>query len=649
MEERSVTRHPLAQLSEAEILAAREILVSSGLVVASTSVVHLGLEEPAKATLVAWRGEKVDRQILVHLLDTATGKGHKVICSLGKSAVTSVEEIDASTGQVAIPDSELEGVAAILADHEGWRSALHRRDLAHDELFLVPLSGGEFGIAGESGRRVVRVVGYVNRVDSIPWAHPVAGLCAYVDTIEGLVLDVIDSEILAVPEECASFSQPANGGPFRSDLKPIEITQPDGPSFTVDDGMVSWVNWRIRIGFNAREGLVLHQVSFFDGETDRSVLHRASVAEMVVPYADPSPTRYWQNYFDTGEYLFGRYTNSLTLGCDCVGEIHYLDAVVADEQGMPRRIANAICMHEEDDGVLWKHTDEQTGRVEVRRSRRLVISFFTTVGNYDYGFYWYFYLDGRIECEAKLTGIVFTTAPGEWTDGHASMVAPGLAAAYHQHLFCFRLDMSVDGQENLVEEIDVVRLPVSEQNPHGNAWTTSVTPLRSEKDGRRMADPLKGRVWHVASRWRKNRLGIPTAYELRPETAPPLLADPNSTVAGRAAFASAHLWVTRYDEQERFPAGDRVHRSVAGQGLPQYVKADRALDGEDVVLWHVFGPSHVPRTEDWPIMPVDRAKFALVPVNFFDRNPTLDIPPSTARGCATSNEPGACHPPHEGT
>jgi primary-amine oxidase len=76
-----------------------------------------------------------------------------------------------------------------------------------------------------------------------------------------------------------------------------------------------------------------------------------------VPYADPSPVRFWQNYFDTGEYLlFGRFTNSLALGCDCVGEIHYFDATLADELGNPSTIENGICMHEEDFGTLCGST-----------------------------------------------------------------------------------------------------------------------------------------------------------------------------------------------------------------------------------------------------------------------------------------------------
>jgi hypothetical protein len=197
----------------------------------------------------------------------------------------------------------------------------------------------------------------------------------------------------------------ARVGPPRTTLKPLGIIQPEGPSFTVEGNEVTWQNWKLRVTLDPREGLVLHQIRFTDGERERPIVYRASIAEMVVPYGDPSETRYWISYFDSGEYLLGKQANSLELGCDCLGEIHYFDAVLADDKGEPYTLRNAICMHEEDYGILWKHTETSgTGVAETRRSRRLVISYFATIGNYDYGFYWYLYLDGTIQLEAKLTG-----------------------------------------------------------------------------------------------------------------------------------------------------------------------------------------------------------------------------------------------------
>ena len=116
-----------------------------------------------------------------------------------------------------------------------------------------------------------------------------------------------------------------------------------------------------------------------------------------------------------GEYGLGPITNSPEFGCDCLGEIRYLDADVHDSRGNAITIKNAICLHEEDAGLLWKHYNWVTKEAEVRRSWRLVISSIVTAANYEYAFYWYLYQDGTIETEVKLTGIVLTSAlePGE--------------------------------------------------------------------------------------------------------------------------------------------------------------------------------------------------------------------------------------------
>ena len=169
---------------------------------------------------------------------------------------------------------------------------------------------------------------------------------------------------------------------------------------------------------------------------------------MYVPYGDPAPTHRFKNVFDQGEYGVGWLANSLVLGCDCVGHIHYFDGVVNDNDGGHVVIPNAICMHEEDAGIGWKHMDFRTEATQVRRRRRLVISTVATVGNYEYGYFWYLYTDGTIEYEIKLTGVISTgaIADGE-TPRHGTLVAPGLYGPHHQHFFCVRLDMAVDGAE----------------------------------------------------------------------------------------------------------------------------------------------------------------------------------------------------------
>ncbi len=462
--------HALEMTTEAEVRTVREVLTEAGLLTESVRYAFFAPEEPPKDEVLA--GGETDRRFRAALLDLNTGRSWDTVVSTDTRSVVSSRELDPPRdGQPPIIDSEFEPMEDILNADPRWTDALAARGIDPASVRAVPLSAGVYDYPEETGRRLARAFAFrQDHVADHPWAHPVDGLVAYVDLTARTVDKVIDHQHVPVPDGSGNFQDPEVQGPPLDSLKPIEITQPEGRSFTVEGNHVRWGKWDLRYGFNEREGLTLHQISF-DG---RPIVYRASVAEMVVPYADPAPVRFWQNYFDCGEYMFARYADSLKLGCDCLGDIHYTDAVVTDDFGNPRTIENAICMHEEDYGVLWKHTDVFfTQASEVRRQRRLVLSFFVPIGNYDYGFYWYLYLDGTIQLECKATGIVFASGtPGEY----ASEVAPGVGAPYHQHLFCARLDMTVDGVRNAVEEVEAERVPMGEGNPYGNAFRKKVTP-----------------------------------------------------------------------------------------------------------------------------------------------------------------------------
>ncbi|MCG2624043.1 primary-amine oxidase [Arthrobacter sp. I2-34] len=618
-----------------EITRVREILAAAGLVSESTRFAYLGLLDPPR------RAEQAagDRRFRAFLHDITGAAPKDVTVSVTRGEVESATELDTSvTGELPVLDEEFAVVEEILARDERWLKAIADRGLDIDKVRVAPLSAGVFEYPEEKGRRILRGLAfYQNFPEDSAWAHPVDGLVAYVDIVSKTVDQVLDFGAMPLPAEHGNYTDPELTGPLRETQKPINITQPEGPSFTVAGGNhIEWEKWSFDVGFDAREGVVLHNIAFQDGDRKRSLIKRASIAEMVVPYGDPSPVRSWQNYFDTGEYLVGQYANSLELGCDCLGEITYLSPVIADGFGNPREIRNGICMHEEDWSILAKHSDLWTGINYTRRNRRMVVSFFTTIGNYDYGFYWYLYLDGTIEFEAKATGIVFTSAhPGKGYP-YASEMAPGLGAPFHQHLFSARLDMALDGFSNRVEEEEAVRVPIGPGNERGNAFTRKRTLLATESEAVREADMAAGRTWHISNPESLNRLGEPVGYKLFPQGQPMLLADPESSVARRATFATKDLWVTRHAEEERYPTGDFVNQHAGGAGLPAYIQQDRSIDGEDIVLWHTFGLTHYPRVEDWPIMPVDTAGFKLRPDGFFDRSPVLDVPASKPAG-------GHCH------
>lgn len=340
-------------------------------------------------------------------------------------------------------------------------------------------------------------------------------------------------------------------GGYRTDLKPINITQPEGVSFKVDGRIINWVNWKVHVGFNYREGIVLSNITFNDKGKERPIFWRMSLAEMVVPYGNPEHPHHRKHAFDLGEYGGGYMTNSLSLGCDCKGAIHYMDANFVNRAGAPTTIKNAICIHEEDAGILFKHTDFRDDTCTVTRARKLIISHIFTAANYEYCVYWIFHLDGTIQLEIKLTGILNTYAmnPGEDTKGWGTEVYPGVNAHNHQHLFCLRLDPNIDGPSNSVFQVDASRGPGevgSAENKYGNAFYAHKTKLETAGKSHCDYEGKSSRTWDMCNENKLNPYSKkPVSYKLVSREVPAMLPRENGLVWKRAGFARHAIHVTK--------------------------------------------------------------------------------------------------------
>jgi primary-amine oxidase len=626
--------HPLDPLSAAEVAAARSSVRSHAEFAAlgeRTRFISIALHEPPKAAVLEWAagGAAPGREAEIVILDQDAEATIEALVSLGSGALASWRRRTDVQPMAVI--AELMAAEELVRVHPEFQAALARRGVTDFEAVQVDAwPAGHFGPAEDTGRRLGRCVAFIKpHPGDSEWARPVDGVIVLVDLNKLEVLRVDDHGVVPIPPESGNYDA-LSAAPLRDDIAAIEITQPDGPGFTLEGRVLSWQRWQVHVGFTPREGLVLNRLSYGDGGRQRSILYRASLSEMVVPYGDPSPSHYWKNAFDGGENGVGIAASPLTRGCDCLGEIVYLDAVVSDAAGDPVVIPNAICIHEEDAGVLWRHVEWRDGSGEVRRSRRLVVSSFSAIGNYDYGFFWYLYQDGTVEYEVKLTGVLSTgaVAPGV-RPAHGTLVAPGLNAMVHQHFFNMRLDLDIDGQANAVEEVWTESLPPGPGNPHGNAFSPRRRRFARELEARRRVDTASARWWEIVNPSILHRLGEPIGYRLLPGETTFAFAQPDAPVSKRAGFIREHLWVTPYEPSERYAAGEYPNMHPGGAGLPEWTSADRPIDACDVVVWYTFGHHHVPRPEDWPIMPVTTAGFKLKPVGFFERNPSLDVPPST--------------------
>jgi primary-amine oxidase len=617
------TFHPLDPLTREEIVSTADILRAAGRVAEGTRFASIDVNEPPKAEILAFRsGIAARREAFVVLYNWADNRTSEAVVDLRGRKVLSWKDVPGVQPPL-IPEDDHARTDRILRADPRWVEAMRRRGI--QDLNGVVIAGyppGGYGPQPPDGDR--RAIAMTFYRDFPPIS--LEGLTVLVNLTKGQVERFEDSGANPPRPNADVFYDPGRPRPMRAAPKPLRITQPQGPGFEIRGNEVRWEGWRFRFGMHPREGLVLHTVGFEERGVVRSVLYRASLAELVVPYGDPG-WMFW-NPFDVGEEGFGRYGRSpLTPGADAQENASFFNATMHDSFGRPIEVPRAVALYERDGGVLWRHGDDS------RRARDLVLTSFATIDNYDYGFNWIFHQDGSLEVDVQMTGIMLfkpvetVRETGDHGDratfGH--LVAPNVVAPHHQHFFHFRLDLDVDGaRPNQVVEMDTVGLPPGEGNPNRNGFMMKETLLRTDTGAKRVLNLQTSRRWKVENPDVKNALGQPTAYMLFPgENALPF-APADSFLRKKAGFVEAHLWATPYAPRERYPAGDYVNQGPLGDGLPRWTQAGRSLEREDVVLWYTLGVTHLPRPEDWPVMPVHHAGFKLLPLGFFARNPVLD-------------------------
>jgi len=635
--------HPLEPLSAEEMISAVKLLREGRDLGPAVRFISVVLRESGKEQVKQFsRGAEPDREAFAVLYDSGKLKTYEAIVSLTEGRIVLWKEMRGVQPTMAI-DEQVACEQAVLNSPE-FRQALKQYGVTDPSLVMVDIwSAGYYGSEEEKNIRLARPLCFL-RTDPTDngYARPIEGLRPVVDLDKMEVIRVEDHGYVPLPPNEGNYAAHRMKN-FRQDIKPIEITQPEGPSFEVDGYQVSWQKWDFVIGFNAREGLTLHNLTYNDQGEKRSILYRASLSEMVVPYGDPSETQRRKNAFDSGEYGMGACANSLELGCDCVGHIKYFDGFITDSKGNLVTIRNAICMHEEDYGILWKHTDRRLEKPEVRRSRRLVISSVSTVENYEYGFFWYLYQDGNIQLEIKLTGILSMGAfPAGMKPKYGNLVAPQLYAPNHQHFFNIRLDFDLDGEENAVYEVNVVPEEIGPANPFENGFYAKSTLLEHELQARSRLNLETARFWKIVNNKRKNQVGESVAYKFMPGDNCIPFASKKAYWRQRAGFVESHFWVTPYRESEKFAGGDFPNQSQGGDGIIQWTAQNRSVKDTDIVVWYTMGHTHIPRPEDYPVMPAAYIGFLLKPLGFFNENPANDVPPSPAKAAA-SNGKSCCH------
>ncbi|MEH2175468.1 primary-amine oxidase [Nostoc sp.] len=622
--------HPLSSLTEVEISTAVSVIQREKTLSEMAAFPLIALQEPDKEEVIKFTpGKAFGRKVFLVIYERSQNKTYEGIVDLKSKTLSSWKEIPFV--QPAIVNSEYELATQVVKADPRWQKAMQRRGIT--DFDRVKISSWAPGILSQqeeaAGNRLCRSLSYYQGQNWNYYGSPIEGVVATVNLNTGKIVSFIDKGNVPFSKENWNYDVKSLGK-LLSAPKALKLLQPNGKSFQIKDNEISWQGWKFRYLMHPRSGLALYQVTYDDGEKVRPVLYRASISEMVVPYGDPNPTWSFRNAFDVGEYNLGLLANTMEFGKEIPENGLLLDAVFANEQGEPYKIPGVVGIYERDRGILWKHYDYNTQRNDVRRSRELVMSMTAAVDNYDYSINWIFHQDGTLEVQNELTGIVLAqgTAAQEQSedDSYGRLIAKNIFGVNHQHFFNYRLDFDVDGQANSVMEMNVKALPMDEKNPLGNAIAVTETPLTKETAAVRDLDMKSSREWMIVSADKKNTLGAAPGYMLMPGGNSMFFPVEGSKIHQRAEFATHHVWVTKYKPAELYAGGDYPNQTQPKQGLSKYIADDESLTGEDIVLWYTMGVTHIPRSEDWPVMPVHRVGFQLVPRGFFSRNPAINLP-----------------------
>jgi len=623
------TGSPLDPLSADEIQQVTRVLRAEHRISATSLIPQMKLDEPDKAFVLSWTpGQPRRRRAYVVTRDS--GVSFEGVIDLERDRTVSWRQLDATEQPpLALPE-QLPIGAIVVADTE-FQQHLRARGIADlSTVICLPLSAGNFHVPAEQGKRLIRSTCLDSKNVEDPWARPIENLTAVVDLDAQKVIEVIDTGVVPMSTSDGTYLSAET----RPDPRRLLISQPDGVDFTVTGNELAWDNWKLHFRVEQRDGLILSRIRYQDHGRDRSVMYRASVAEIFVPYADPTSNWYYRTFMDEGEYGFGKSTAPLIPSRDCPPNAVFEPVTIPGDDGAPITIPNAICIFERAPYLAVHHFDIFTNTQVARSGRELVLRYAAIVGNYDYVFDWVFQQDGALAMRVGASGVsqVKGSAANTVKDAerrgdllYGQLLDRGLVGVNHQHIFNLRLDMDIDGQDNTFVTLTprVVRAPASSRR--ASAWVVDERQYEREQDAR--IDDGAGAQWTVVNPRQHNQLGYPTGYLLESHSHnASVLLTADDPPAQRAAFTQHDLWVTRFAGTELYAAGNFPNQSAGGEGLPQYVADNAALKGKDIVLWVNVGLTHITRAEDWPLMSVEWfGGLDLKPFMFFDRNPGLEI------------------------
>ncbi len=622
-------QHPMDALTTEEIVKTVQILRDAKVTTDKALYPVITLYEMTKSDVLAWKlNDPLKRQAFVisrnktetteSIVDLDTGKVlfHKAVLGV----------------QPMIMDSEwLRGRDSFMADPR-FRKALQRRGYGEkNAVFCTPSSAGFFPGEGLDNRRILKIPCYENAQKlAANMTRPIEGLMGIVDTDTGEVIDVIDREVVPVTPAPPSYSDAAN--PPDAPLHRVEISAQEGSNIKLGGNLeVQWNHWSFHVRADKRAGAILSLAKF----DDRLIVYQMNISEMFVPYMDPNDTWSYRTFLDAGEFGLGYLMSSLEPEVDCPPDAIVTDLTFPNDIGSSYARPRALCIFERPTGdPAWRHYSSGSKKTVGRAETELVVRHIPTLGNYDYIIDYIFTPRGSIKIRAGATGFdSIKTVTSKDMDAetatidtaYGTLIAPYTVAPNHDHYFSFRLDMDVDGPKNTFVKDAFIPERIPNAKTRKSLWRIKTTTAPTE--GPVVADHMSagGEAYRVSNPNIKTNLKFNPSYWIHGGHATTSILAPDDPPQQRADFSSHEMWISKYNPDELWAAGLYPNLSKGGDGLPQFVKDRQSLENEDIVVWYTMGFRHLPKPEDFPILPTLWHEVTLSPAYFFERDPSSKL------------------------
>ncbi len=627
--------HPMDGLTPEEIQLGVSLLRNAQLVNKSTQFADIRLRELPKADVMRWkRGNPFVRQGI--FIFRRGGKTFEAIADLSAQKVLSSRELPGV--QPAVHQNEWNRAREAVMKSPTWRKEMEALGYKDPKsINCTPIGSGGFPDRKYGNRRVLKVVCFdiENRLDFLQ-ARPIDHIVTAVDADTAELLEIIKAKEPIVPLEIKGYNHTL--AERRPQMRPVVNISPGGANFVLRGGIeIEWQNWSFHMRTDRRSGLIVSLVRFNDNGNNRMVAYQMALSEMFVPYMDPAETWAFKTFLDAGEYGLGYLISTLAPGRDCPHNAVFIDALIPSDQGGVFRADKAICVFERNTGdPAWRHYQSGAGRNYSAPQVELVVRMAPTIGNYDYLVDYVFQLRGSIKVRVGATGLdalkMVSSARADSPTAaedlrYGNLVAPHTVAPYHDHYFSFRLDLDIDGPNNLMLLDTIQPQTLPPENRRRSLWTVRTSQI--VKEGAVSHGGGNKRVhWRLINPNKRTALGHFPGYYLVPGHVVTSLLTADDPPQQRALFSSNPLWVTRRKQGEYWAAGDFPNQSKGGEGLPKYVADGESVTNQDLVLWYNMGFHHLTLPEDFPVLPTMWHEFMLRPANFFTRNPAHDLAPS---------------------